>query len=150
MQHEPNPEECEVLAHVLEAARAWKAGELTLDGFRGYVSGLDHYRAVRSAEMGSEDKKLLIALTDALVYQDDARRGFVSQDGYVSHEEMNQGAKQFVNWEGKTVWVWPLFWMNGVPYYPPVHIRPGEDRRDKEAAMNQEYSDYRKKKGKLG
>ena len=128
MQHEPNAEEREALTTVLEAARAWRSGELTLDGVRGYVSGLDRYRAMRAAEMGGDDKHLLIALTDALVYQDDARRGFVSKHGYVCHEEMNQGAKQLVNWKGKRVWVWPLFWMNDVAYYPPVHLEPGEKR----------------------
>jgi hypothetical protein len=150
MREEPSDEEREALSYVIEAARAWKAGDLTLDGVRGYCSGLDRNRAMRGAEMASDDKKLLIALTDALVYQDDSRRGFMSKHGHISHEEMNQGAAQFTNWEGKVVWVWPLFWMNGQPHYPPVHIEPGEKRREEEAAMSARYSAYRKAKGRLG
>jgi hypothetical protein len=35
-------------------------------------------------------------------------------------------------------------------YYPPVHLEPGEKRRDEEAAMNERYKAYRKAKGRSG
>lgn len=150
MEHTPNADEVEALAHVLDAAHAWKRGDLTLDGMRGYCNGLDRYRAMRAAELASDDKRLLTALTDALVHQDESRRGFQAKHGYICHEEMQQGAKEFTNQRGERVWVWPLFWMHGEPYYPPVHLEPGEARREQEAAMNRTYSEYRKAKGRLG
>ena len=58
------------------------------------------------------------------------------------------GAKEMTNWEGRRVIVFPLFWMDGAPHYPPVHLEPGEQRRAREAEMNAAYSAYRKAKGR--
>jgi hypothetical protein len=60
------------------------------------------------------------------------------------------GAKEMTNWEGHRVIVFPLFWMHGEPHYPPVHLEPGEKRREREAEMNVAYSAYRRAKGKTG
>lgn len=60
------------------------------------------------------------------------------------------GARQMTNWEGKRVIVFPLFWMHGEPQYPPVHLEPGDDRREREREMNATYSAYRRETGKSG
>lgn len=60
------------------------------------------------------------------------------------------GYKQVRTWSGEVAWVSPLYWMHGEPYYPPVHLPPGEERREREAAMNAAYQDYRDAKKKSG
>lgn len=69
---------------------------------------------------------------------------------YLSEEELGEmGYAQMTNYEGKRVWVAPLFQMRGEWYYPPVHLPPGDDRRAREAALNASYNEYRRgKKGK--
>ena len=60
------------------------------------------------------------------------------------------GAKETTNWDGQRVIVFPLFWMHGEPQYPPVHLEPGEHRREREREMNATYSQYRKERGRSG
>ncbi len=66
---------------------------------------------------------------------------------WISEDEKHAlGAAEMPNWEGKRVLVFPLFWMNGEPHYPPVHLEPGEKRREEERAMSQRYREYREAK----
>lgn len=72
---------------------------------------------------------------------------------YLTRQELGElGYKQMRTWADEMAWVSPMYWMNGEPYYPPVHLVPGEERRTREAAMRKEYDDYRdaKKKAKGG
>jgi len=66
---------------------------------------------------------------------------------YLSQEDLGEmGYVQMTNYEGKRVWVSPLYSMDGEWFYPPVHIPPGDERRKHEAAMNLAYTEYRRKK----
>lgn len=68
---------------------------------------------------------------------------------WVSDEERHElGAAEMTNWEGRRVLIFPLFWMRGEPHYPPVHIEPGEKRREEERKMMAAYNAYRDEKKK--
>lgn len=68
---------------------------------------------------------------------------------YLTRQELGElGYKQVRTWKGEMAWVSPMFWMNGEPFYPPVHIEPGEKRRAQEEAMRAAYQAYRDEKKK--
>jgi hypothetical protein len=55
------------------------------------------------------------------------------------HELATIGYMQAANHAGVRVWVSPLFWLDGRPVYPPIHLPPGPERRDAEAQFNARY-----------
>jgi hypothetical protein len=63
---------------------------------------------------------------------------------YLTPEEIGElGYVRMANRDGVMVWVSPLGWRNGIPYYPSVDLPPGDKRRAREAAMDAEYRRYR-------
>lgn len=70
---------------------------------------------------------------------------------YLSKQELHDmDAKVMTNYAGDRVMVFPLCHMHGEPVYPPVHLPPGEKRREAEAAINARYKEYRDAKKKRG
>jgi hypothetical protein len=62
-------------------------------------------------------------------------------------EELGElGYVRMANRDDVLVWVSPLGFRNGVPFYPPIDLEPGDKRRAREAAMNVDYDQYRKAK----
>ena len=150
LHQEPDAAQREVLNHVLDVALAWRRGELGLDAVNGLCSGYERWQAMRFADQTSEGYAALRALVDQCVL---SSRGILrTNHGIVLGAELHHdGVKQTTNWAGKRVFVWPLYWMDGEPYYPPVHLPPGEERREIERVMNLTYEAYWKaKKAKEG
>ncbi len=143
MHTAPNAEQAETLATVLELAVAWQRGAVDLAGVRSACSGHDRFVAIRCADLGSEDKRVIMALVDALV---DADTSVIdSSHGIVHMSEVYEGgAKAVTNHEGKRVYAWPMFSMDGEPVYPLVELPPGEERRTREEAKMLAYREYRK------
>lgn len=145
---QPTPEQQATLEDVLEIARAWKGGTLPLAGVRTACTGHDRNTAMRCAGLGTPEKYLVMELVDALVADADRREGTAqTKHGYIGQEEKHiPGRVDMRDWRGKTVWVWPMFWMNEKPYYPRVDLEPGEERTRIEEAMLATYREYRKGK----
>ena len=60
-------------------------------------------------------------------------------------EELGElGYVRMANRDGVLVWVSPLGFKNGIPFYPPIDTDPGDKRRAREAAMNSDYDAYRR------
>jgi hypothetical protein len=146
---EPNPEEKEALGHVLDIALAWQRGELSTESAMRQCTPRDRYQAMRFADLGSTDKLALMALVDAILATDKA--AFSTDHGTVLMVEVYAGgAKAMTNWEGKRVFVWPIFEKDGVPFFPRVDLEPGEKRREIEEAALLSYREYRKAKKPKG
>lgn len=142
---EPTIEERATLNHVVEIAEAWQAGEVDIRSAAQLCSQHDRFQAIRFADLGSPQKHTLRAFVDAILAT--RKDIFDSPHGIIGMNEVyDGGAKAVTNWEGKRVFVWPMFGMDGVSTYPRVDLPPGEERRHIEEAALLGYRDYRKKK----
>jgi hypothetical protein len=149
MRREPDAQEREALGHVLDVALGWQRGELSTESAMRQCSPRDRYQAMRFADLGSAGKQALMALVDAILDQDKA--AFQSEHGTVLMTEVYEGrAKSMSNWEGRRVFVWPMFSKDGVPFFPRVDLEPGEKRREIEEAALLSYREYRKAKKPKG
>lgn len=130
----PNGEQREAYELVLDVARRWKAGEFPIAGARSACTGYDRWIAVRVAKHKSPEKKLLMRMLDALV---DAQADMIQTDhGLMDRDDLHRyGARAMTNWEGKRVYVFPMAYIGNEPKYPPVHLAPGDERTEKEAAI---------------
>jgi hypothetical protein len=175
LHREPDAAQAELLAHVVELARAWERGDLGLDSLRAQCSGFDRFQALRFAGLDGEDADLLRRLVGALVADDegDGRAAPVAPSvaataRLMMHSENAAGAigqsnvaidvtllgdagyVSMTNYRGVRVWVSPLVWIHGEPIYPPVHLPPGEERRMAEAAIHARYEAYRRDRKRGG
>lgn len=147
MHQEPDAEQAETTRHVLEIAVSWQCGDLSLDAVHGLCSGFERWQAIRFADPTSEGYAALRALVEALVAADPGVLRTVH--GIVVSEERFAGSvKSVTNYRNQRVMVWPLCWIDGEPHYPPVHVPPGEERREFERALQSRYEAYRKAKGR--
>jgi hypothetical protein len=142
MHREPNDDEREAMLAVVEIAEAWQRHDLTLSSVRTLCTGRDRYQAMRFAPLGSAEKRLVMALVDALVAQDE--QCLVTGHGLVNRQEVEQdGVKEVMTSKGRRAWVWPMHWMYGEPVYPRYDLPQGEERREKEEALRSRYKQYR-------
>lgn len=145
MRTAPDTAQQETLDAVLDVAEAWERGDIDVAGVRSSCTGHDRVVAMRVAALGSADKRLLVALADVLVGAE--KESFDSEHGVVGMSEVYDGAaKAMTNHEGRRVFVWPMFMMDGVAAYPRVDLPPGEKRRGVEEAALVGYREYRKQK----
>lgn len=141
------PEEWEVIAHVMEIARAWDESAIGLPSVRVQCSGRDRWTAMRFLPVGSADKLLLMRLVDALT--DDEASGFQSKHGFISFEDEIRGqAVMKTNAQKQRVWVWPMHHTNGQPVYPLVEEPDRAKRNERQTAATAKYnSDANKRRG---
>jgi hypothetical protein len=82
-------------------------------------------------------------LFDALI-KDQGK--YETKHGAFSQADLREhSVKIATNWKGDRVLVFPKYFMDGQPVYPPITVEPGEDRRKIEARMDAEYEEYRRK-----
>lgn len=147
MRQEPDAAQAETTQHVIEVAESWQRGDLSLDAVRGLCSGFERWQATRFADPTTAGYAALRALVEALVAADPGV--LLTVHGIVVSEERFAGSVKVVtNYRGQRVSVWPLCWIDGEPHYPPVHLPPGEERREFERALQSRYEAYRKAKGR--
>jgi len=159
-RRQATPDEMQYVADIIVMAHQWLRGEVTLQDIRDSSSGYHRWLAACCVILDVRDKEALMDLTKALADDDDLHSGKtininegnpIQPPLYLSREELGRmGYQQMTNHQGRRVWVSPLFQMHGEWFYPPVHLPPGENRRQQEAAMNAQYNEYRaaKKKGR--
>ncbi len=145
LHQDPTPAQAEAMHHVLDLALAWVDGQLDLAAVRTLCSGFERYQAMRFADQKSAGYQALREMVEALVADDQSviptRHGLV-----LGMERYDPGVKEVTNYRGERVVIWPLCWMNEEPQYPPVHLAPGEERREIERAIQSRYDAYRKEK----
>lgn len=142
---EPTAEEAAVLRDVVEVAEAWQSGGIDLFGVRTVTSGYERWQAMRFAATGSDQKRAVLALVNALVEDDPT--GIVTPFGVMGLEEMHApGVKRTTNHAGQRVYVWPLASIEGDAVYPRTDLAPGEERRAEDTRAVQAYEAYRKRR----
>lgn len=149
MHRSPTFEEAQTLRHVVELAQAWKRGDLPLESVRAQCTGFERWQAMRFAELGSSDKRALMALLDALVAEDKAV--FSTPQGLIHMYEVYEGgAKAVTTHDGRRAFVWPMFEMDGQKAWPRYEMPRDMERFQKEDDMIGAYRDYRKAKRPKG
>jgi hypothetical protein len=158
-RRQPRPDELQAIADVIVIAHQWARGECTLQDVRDSCSGYHRWLANCCVSLSAADGRAVQDLTTALADDDDLRDGktinlnagsTMQPPLYLSREQIGQlGYVQMTNHQGRRVWVSPLYGMRDEWHYPLVHLPPGEERREREAAMVAAYHEYRRgKKGR--
>ncbi len=144
---DPTPEQAETTRHVLDLALGWQQSQLDLAAVTTLCTGYERYQAMRFADPKEDGYRALRALLEALVASDPSiirtRHGLV-----LGRERYDPGVKEVTNHAGTRVILWPVCWMHEEPFYPPVHLPPGQERREVEAAIGVRYDAYRDAKKK--
>lgn len=152
MYRAPGAQEAETLAHVAELARSWQDGALPLDAVARQCTGYERWQATRFAPPGSDDKRAVMALVDALVR---AESGPLAMHHgahliWIDRSELESGLVRSVGAGDRFRWVWPMFEMDGERVYPKTDAETFMTRFDRENAAMAAYREYRKRKKPKG